>query len=209
MKRRWLWIGAVLLGLAGAILLAYLLIDLVRLLLLDPLAYLYRLGSLLYRLLPQTVWWGGFVRLLAFWFSRSLFGPQAGARLLERLRRSPPPQTAPDRLSRAGEWLHLAQRAHRSQYARWQFNRRLSILAVEMLAYRQRLSIEEAQAHLLSGKLHLPPDLQAYFQVGLQSPSFLHYENFVKRYRQRAGSSPLDLSPEAVVEYLEVMSDEY
>jgi len=108
-----------------------------------------------------------------------------------------------DRLSRARSWSHWLQISQQGDYSRWLLARNVAKLALEILAHQERQSLEQTQQRIESGKIRLPTEVQAYFQVGLDAPSFRHYSELMTLMRSTRSASPLDLDPEIVIRYLE------
>jgi hypothetical protein len=183
-------------SLSLAVLLAYLLKDTIRHFLIAPLFYVYRFFRILYEAMPQVVWWIAFLVIIVLLAIRSL---------LRNLKISPlreqPIQT--DRLSRARAWRHWLEISEQGDYSRWLLARNMAKLALEMLAHQERQSLDETRQLIRAGKIRLPADVQAYFQVGLDAPSFRHYSEFLTLLRSTRSASPLDLDPEIVIQYLE------
>lgn len=178
-----------------SLLLAYLSMDLVRTYLLEPLVYALRIERLLVRLLPQAVWWGAFLLLLAFFAVRSL-----------RYKRNPVSRRAyarPQSLGQARTWSRMVRLSRRGNYSKWLLARNVSELAVAMIAHQERLTPAQTRVALRAGKVKLPPEVWAYLQVGLDAPSFPHYADFLSRLRSARHPSALDLDLEVILTYLE------
>jgi hypothetical protein len=181
---------------ALAVLLAYLLRDAIRHFLIEPLFYFYRFFQILYVAMPQIVWWILFLVLLALLAARTLFRHIK----ITPVRQQP---VQADRLSRARAWSHWLEISDQGDYSRWLLARNMAKLALEILAHQERQSLEEAQQLIRAGKIRLPVEVQAYFQIGLDAPSFRHYSEFLTLLRSTRSASPLDLDPEIIVQYLE------
>jgi hypothetical protein len=178
-----------------ALLLAYLLADSVRKYLLEPLIYAYRIERILYEALPQALWWGIFILVLAAIALRSL-----------RIDPAPPTRTRTSsgaRPSRARAWRQAIAGTARGHYSRWLLAREIADLALHIVAHQERITHAQARIQLKSGAITLPPGIQEYIQMGLDSPSFRHYTDFLAYMRSTRHSAPLELDPEVVIEYLE------
>ena len=56
---------------------------------------------------------------------------------------------------------------------------------------------------LKTGAIALPPGIQEYVQLGLDSPSFRHYTDFLAYMRAARHIAPLELDPEVIIRFLE------
>jgi len=192
MIRRALFLG---LALAAAIGLAVLLRDLVREALVEPLAYLLWLVRLELESLPQAIAWVALIVIGLLLAGRSLVAGAAPAR-----RAAPGERDYAGQVEATVRWLNLTTHG---DYYKWRLAQRLSELALEALAQREQIGVEEARRRLDDGRLDVPPDIRAYLQAGLQPDYFGRLPRPRWRWRLRAPSSSLDLAPETVVRFLE------
>ena len=177
------------------LLLAYLLKDAIRIYVLEPILYAVRIVSLLYDILPQYIWWGGLVLILALLALRSF-----GRRQPLTARRKPP---AEDRLSQVRAWTQSVTQASGGTFnARWLLARQVARLAVDMIAHQERMNSGQASLRLQSGQIPMPPEIRDYLLAGLGLPEQSQFADLLPM-RSDHGASPLDLNPEIVVEYLE------
>lgn len=179
-----------------AVALAYILRDSVSTYVITPAVYAFRIARIIYEALPQAVWWVVFLSILTLVAVRNL---------LRQLRiTAPPPELVrEERPSRARLWSRWLEFYQKGDYSRWLLARNLSKLTLEIFAHQERQSLEQARERLLTGKIHLPPEVQAYIQIGLAAPSFRHYTDLLALLRSTRSDSPLDLDPERIIEYLE------
>lgn len=177
------------------LILAYLLKDYVRAYVLDPFIYLYRIVGLVYRALPQALWWGLFLLVLIFIAIRSLRGERE-----VNPRKKPEPAS---RASRALVWANLLRSAGRGNYSRWLLAREMGNLTLRIIAHQERLSPGQARNLLQSGKITLPPGIQEYVAMGLDAPSFRHYSDLLVYMRANRYRPPQEIAPETMIEYLE------
>ena len=183
------------LGILVAIALAYLLRGFVSQVILAPMVYLYQIGSLLYRALPQAIWWGVLVLFLTLIAWKTL--------VRRRWTYQPQMSLVGESLSRAQSWTRWVERMPQGDYSRWLFARQVADLVVSLIAQRERLSNEQARQAIKTGRVKLPPEILVYLQLGLDAPSFRHYSEYVQRYRYASGASPFDLDPQSIVTFLE------
>jgi hypothetical protein len=188
MNRRWLLAS---LALLTASALAVLAKDFVRDHIVSPLLYLLWLLRLELESLPQSYLWIALLAVGVLLAIRSLF---AGA--------SPRGWRPPLDWDRGGpvetltRWVDLAAR---SDYYKWRIAQRLGELTLEALAQHQRTSPDHIQRQLDAGRLDAPPDVQAYLRAGLTTQTL----GDLSASPLRARSTPLDLDPGAVVQFLE------
>lgn len=177
-------------------LVAYLLMGPVREYLVKPVIYTFRLAQVLYESLPQMVWWGVLLLFLAI-FTIRLLSEKLGSTS------SGSAQIVEGRLSRATAWSRWFDRSRRGDYSRWLVARQLTSLAVDLFALQERLPTDQVRQYLREGRLALPPEVQAYLEMGLDIPSYRHYSDLLSLFRSSHTASPLDQDPEIVVRFLE------
>jgi hypothetical protein len=176
--------------------LAYLSMDFVRLYLIEPIIYILRIENILYEALPQAVWWGIFLLIVGVIAFRSLVrNVLYPAKIKENLRG--------EHSSRARTWSRWIELSQRGNYSKWLLARHLANLAVRIIAHQDRLSPEKVRKNLVDSESNLPPQVLAYFQVGLGSPSFRHYSDLLALFNSSRTMSPLEIDPEIIVNYLE------
>ena len=179
---RWLLYGGVLLV---SLVLAFLVRDLARDLLITSLAYLAWQVGLLYWAVPQLVKWAAVVLLLSITVIWQLI-PDFGRAEATGLRRRPP---ARDKSKSWPLWIH---RARNSNYFKWQ------------LANRSGSDRWQAAANRRDGEAvrrERIASVEEYLAAGLEH-SFVDFP--MPRHRfQRRTPTPLDLPPAEVVDYLE------
>jgi len=175
--------------------LAVLFKDTVRRILVEPVMYLAWLLRLGFESLPQVF----------LWIALALIGLLvAGTSLIGIVQR--PPRAASiernfaDPVETLARWIDHAARGY---YFKWRLAQHLSALGLEALAQRRHISVEEARRQLEAGQLDVPPDIRAYLLAGLASDWYSVRPGPRPRLRAAARSSPLDLAPEAIVQFLE------
>ncbi|MBN1922219.1 MAG: hypothetical protein JW892_13310 [Anaerolineae bacterium] len=152
------WLLMLLLGLPLAILLGWLLRDLIRELVVVPIAYfLWSLGRV-FESLPQTIIWGVLV-----------FGAlMVGLRLLAGTMVLPPPAPLPsDAGGRVSEWLRWLDLTRRGVYSRDGLARHLGDVGVAVLAHQQRCTQSEMRLRIREGDFDLPQPLNLYLRAAL------------------------------------------
>jgi len=189
MKDRLLPLGFILL-LAG--LLAPILRDFMREIIVIPLLYAFWWGRFLSETIPQASCWGVFCLVAALIASRSLL-KQPRSKLTTEAPELPQP-------GRVESWVKLLQQATQEDYYKWRLARRLREVTTAMLADEQRLSPKQINQQLRAGSLDIPPDIQQHLQASLIS--FPHLLKPRPRFRSGAQGA-LDLEPERVVQFLE------
>ncbi len=201
MKRRLLFIGLLLL--LAAVLSVVFHATLRRVLVL-PLLYLAWVVNLVLALVPQVVFWLIFLLAVLVIIIRSLIGMLLSVRslFLSRRRGKALPEP-PGRVETWLRWIGLARQRHSSSYFKWRLGQLLGELAVEVLAGREQLSVQQVRERLEAGKLDLPPELREYFAACLLLRSFDHFANLRDRLRADKAADPLDVEPERIVDFLE------
>jgi hypothetical protein len=181
--------------LAFGALLAYLIQDFVRQVLLYPLAYLYWSLRLIYEAIPGLVWWSIILGLLLLLSLRSMS------------RKGEPPSAAlkikGQFPSRPQAWMRWMNKKNQGEYFKWQLAREISALALVGFASRDRQTPAGARAELLAGRLDLPPKIQAYLIAGSLPNSYSQYIDLKPQLVRPGTGSPLELEPEEIVAFLE------
>ncbi|MBW2062371.1 MAG: hypothetical protein JRI95_12550 [Deltaproteobacteria bacterium] len=145
--------------------------------------------------LPQDVFWFFFLGMAAVITWRSL-----NRWRLPRLEVHGPRMSQPGPIKNL---TSLVERARHGVYSKERLARYLGELAIDILASRERLGVEVMKKRLKSGALDVPPDIRAYFQAGLTWDSSYFRKGTRKMLRSQTQTTPLDLDPEIVVEFLE------
>ncbi len=112
-------------------------------------------------------------------------------------------------LGRIETLASLIRKARMGDYFRERLSRYLGELALETLAYRERLPLVEIKNRLRSGSLDLPPEIRSYLQAGLLGDYSNYQENKLSFFRSEGQTSPLDLDPIRVVKFLEQQLEAY
>jgi hypothetical protein len=178
-----------------SLLVAYLLMEVVRRYLLEPMIFAFRIERLIYEALPQALWWGLFIAVLVIIALRSM-----RLQPVSFTRKPPKPEQRP---SRAQAWRRLVAGTSRGTYNRWLLAREIADLTVRVIAHQERISVGQARNRLKSGSIQVPPEIQEYVEMGLDAPSFRQYTDFLAYMRSSRGSAPLELDPEIIIAYLE------
>jgi len=187
MKKRWFSLSLLLLL---AVLLTWWVRDAVADLLV-PLYYLYWISRRLLEAIPQAAIWAVFL------FVALLL---AIGSLVRRPTAAPPRRRpGPPRQDRIEAWAKLLGQAGQETYYKWQLAQRVQELTLDALAHQERLPVKTLRQRLNRGQLDLPPEIEAYLQASLTS-----FSHFAGPKRQ---SSPLDLDPERVIQFLEEKLD--
>ena len=171
MNRKLQLAGVVILVFLTALLLAFMLRDVVEQLILRPLAYLFWLSGIFYRFIPQPVVWLVLVLMMIYLALGSLLGrlviPEPG------VLRSNPIQ---------GQVAELAMQIERKEggiYFKWQIARILGRLALDIQELRQHirrrtLELDEERALRTGTRPRLTLQVRRYQEAGLNT-SFSDY----------------------------------
>ncbi len=186
-----------LLALAGSVcaasLLAFILQDVVRQVVILPLAYAWWLLGLYYRSFPQLILWVMVVVFVLFILLGNLTAEGTG-----KPREEPKPKSAPGAI----ENLALAiEKSRRGIYARWQVAHRLGKLARNLLIQRGDCANTQGMSPLTGRDWQPSKPVQNYLDVGLNG-SFADYPQPRWPF-QRPKPTPLDLDVNEAVEFLE------
>jgi hypothetical protein len=193
-SRAWLWLTAFVLLLA--VLLTFLLQDVVRDWVALPLALILRLVNLVLGAVPQIVFW---VLLLL------LGASMAVQSLMEYKKHSPSAERVQEACSgRVRALLRWVQRERESAYFRQRLAYHLVRLATELQSLRQE-RIPGRFNWRLDG-LNAPPEIQAYLEAGMTPLSWAApnpLSRFVRWLRPRRAGSSQESDLEGVVRFLE------
>jgi hypothetical protein len=169
-----------------------------RELLIAPIRRILWVWFLIFRAIPQPLFWAVLLTTTVFLAARSLIKLQK-----HRLRAEKTPMKHPRRVQLLARWIHYATRGY---YFKRRLAQHLGELAVETLAYRRRLTGEQVREDLKADELDAPPDVRAYIQAATTrlslTPAGL-LSRLVRRVQLGAQASPLDIDPENVVRFLE------
>lgn len=181
-------IGLATLIVVPIVIMAIVLRDFVRAELIGPVLYAYWFIRLIVESIPQIWEWITFILIATVLFVRGF----ASKPIIWQNRRS----EAVDR-GRVEDWAGLIRLSRTEEFARWRLAQRLGALTGEILANEERVSQREIWRRLDRGTLRVSQPLRAYLTAQLRSicPSGLR--------RLRPQSSPLDLDPREVVQFLE------
>jgi len=194
------------------IILAFTYQDVLRSMVLVPLAYLIFVLRLIAGGIGQQTLWISFVVLSTIIAVISL------AMRGEVQHEEPDPKLKyPTRLQ---TWLNALGRKERSQYFKWNLARDLSNLVIEAIAFHQGTSIQQIHQKIMADHLELPSDIREFLVIS-QKP-FAHtglanYNNgnrFLRFWESKFISpkpgkdkSPLDLDYTKIIYYLEEYLD--
>ena len=190
-QRHFLFIGFIII----AAILALLLRDLVRLVLVPPVLYVYWVARIIYGTLPQLFWWGALMLGLLFIAARSLAFRSNDTKSTESAHRA--------RESRLELWANWIDQTNNGGYFRWYLAHELGRLYLSVLASRERLTKDQALTQLVNKKTDLPPEVQAYLETGLDARQSFTFGDLKGRLPFRSKSPPLDLEPEEIIKLLE------
>lgn len=177
------------------VILALALSDLTQEAVAGPIWYVIWIGQLLFHAIPQAILW-------ALLFAIALV--VAVRSLLKRPQFEEEPEIEPIYTGQVRVLLRWIQYQEERDYFKQRLAQHLGRLTLETLAYRKRLTLREVRRHL--GSLDAPPEIRAYLQAGL-TPMLPRPGSLLSRLLHglglRRATSPLDLHPEIVVQFVE------
>jgi len=191
MKKHWQTIVVILLV---SVVLTFFLRGLMRENIVGPLVYLAWIGQLIFLSIPQVGIWSVFILIAVIIALRSLGKKQA-----------PPSKIlVPEagRMKRIENWAKSIRQADEDFYYQWQLAQELQKLTVQILANDERAERSEIRQRLEQGTIDdMPPEILAYLQAGMAS--FTYLADNKPRLGWGKPTSPLDIDPAQVIQYLE------
>ncbi len=181
------------LGVLAAVTLAFLLRDMVQVILVEPLAYFFWRLGVIYRIIPQQVYWI-FLIIGLFYVALNSFYSQKN-----RIETQQPVKRGAGPVETLSYWV---ERGQRGIYFRWQVARMLAQVALSIAELRENRHMKtfEWPEHEISTQV------KRYLDAGLNS-SFADYplEGGVPLLKlgQKQPSTPFDIEIVQVVDYLE------
>lgn len=193
-NRRWVgWILGILIvgGLALTIK------DVIRESIVQPIYYLLSLAILVFDSLPQQFVWGFLILVGIVIYSRSLLFDKAQPR--EVLKN---PTIYKGHVVTWARWIDLAQLG---DIYKVKLARELGNLALDTIAHREQLEINEARQQIREGKINLPPEILNL--INTKPPesrlNINPFKNFVQRFKKNGNNSLQELNMDEVFRYLE------
>lgn len=160
--------------------------------------YLLWLGNLVFRALPQQLFWVLFVCAALAIAAASL----AGRRRKHRRQ----PAEEPDRVGRVLLMAHAVRRTDQGDYFKWRLARYLGGLAAEAVTSHGLTVADDRLDRLRGLSTDISPELMAYFEQGL-GRGLLEPTSPSSRLKRWLGVEPkptaLDLAPDIAVRFLE------
>ncbi|MEE9516507.1 MAG: hypothetical protein V3V52_05355 [Candidatus Adiutricales bacterium] len=144
---------------------------------------------------PQEVLWFFFLGLVVYVAAKS----QKNWEIQKRKNK----KAKTEQLGRIENLAILIKQARQGTYTRERLARHLGELTLQTLAYQERHSLDVMKARLRRGNLNVPPDIMSYLQAGLSWEHAFHQRKGRWPFRKQILSSPLDLDPLKVVEFIE------
>lgn len=189
--RRWLLVAAVLI-VAG--ILAFLLRETIYTMVVIPAAFVAWKLNLLYRSLPQGIWWWLVVFVVLFMLAFSLV-PHA------TFRRTTAAKAKPHlgQVESLAVWL---RKAEHGIYFKWLIANRLGKLSYQILVHRESGRPRSVFAPLLGTDWEPAKELQTYLETGLHG-SFADFPNTKRLFAPQQPRTPLDHDVAEAVEFLE------
>jgi hypothetical protein len=177
----------------AALVLAFLLRDVVERVIIMPLVYLWWLLGLYYSILPQFFLWMLLVAAATF-SAVTVLMPRFSNRGVFK----PEPKPAQGQIEILVEWLKKSQRG--GSYYKWLVANRLGKTAREILAQREGQPASKRFGRLNGRDWNPPRKIDDYLDNGLNG-SFADYPR--PRFWEKSKPTPLDADPKQVIEYLE------
>lgn len=162
-----------------------------------PVAYLLWAIGLLYRALPQFIWWIVVAVLTLYMFGKSIVPNLKLPR--RRVQKSTPPKGDVERLA---EWMHKSEKG---VYNKWLVANRLGKLAYQILLQRDNGRPRSLFAPLEGPDWEATVELKNYLHSGLQG-SFADFPS-KKGFFTPPAKTPLDHDMREAVEFLESKID--
>lgn len=171
--------------------------DVVREVVLIPLWRVLWLLSLVLRAIPQVFFWGALLVIILFLAVKSLARQEKPIKKVW--------DVEPGYPGRVMIWAQRVYLMERGEYSRRYMAQRLRRLVLEVLAYSERLNIEQVRQRLKTGELDTPPEVQACLQAELTSMSKLHgwFSRLWHRLRPGTRTAPPDFDLDRVIQFLE------
>ena len=182
---------------ALAVLLAFPLRDAVYETVIVPVAYILWALGLIYRALPQYVWWIIVAVLILYMFGKSIL-----PYLKFPVGREQSPTPPKGQVEHLAEWI---RKSEKGVYNRWLVANRLGRLAYQILVQRDSGRPRSLFAPLEGPDWNASPELTGYLHAGLQS-SFADYPNENNPFGLPV-KTPLDYDIRDAVEFLESKTD--
>lgn len=188
-RRRFLLAGALLL----AMLIAFMLRDVVERTIIAPLAYLWWVFRLYYSAFPQYILWIVLILVSAFSAMSSLM-PEARTGKGSK----PDPIIIQGQIAGLADWLKKSRRS--GIYYKWLIANRLGKNAREILAQRDGHAVSKKFGRLAGRDWHPPQEIESYLEAGLNG-SFAEYPQPGRWTKPQP--TPLDVDAQQVIDYLE------
>jgi len=160
-----------------------------------PLAYLFWIGKLIFESFDQRAIWIAF--LIVSTVSAVIFTyPIFQVRLRHK-------ETTLDNKNRIMLWKERLEATDRGEYLKWRLAQHLGTMIADTIAYQEGFTRDQIILRLLSGKLNLPPDIQAYLLAAHKAHSFT--DQLSDQLVSLTGSTrtALDLEPERIAGIIE------
>lgn len=191
--------------LAAALLLAIPLMialrDVVRDVIVYPLARLFWLAQLVFQSIPPIFIWGYFLLIALRIVMR---GVRKTPNRSQTKRSKPTPSSR-----RVGKWARRIQLTSRGDYSLWRTAHQLGDLAVEVIASDEHIDAEESRRRLQTGDWDAPDEIRDYFRRATRPVLFPRQLSFLARWWRwligRPSEKPqsLDVELSTVVAFLE------
>jgi len=166
--------------------------ELIRELILLPFSYLIYIGVLVYRSFDQQALWTSLVIVVVVlgWLSLKIRNSFSDL-IIESNDELP---------LRIQVWKKRLEDVDRGRYLQWRFAQHMSSLVLNAISYRVGTSRDQVDEKIAEREIDLPEEIQDYLEA---AHGFQVSTAMTKRKQFLAVPQPLDLSPEAIAEFLE------
>ena len=145
--------------------------------------------------IDQVIFWISFLIIALLIASGSLFNPAKVSH--------PPGKSALIHKSRFAIWQERIKNLHRGDYFKWRLAKNLGGLALEAIAFRQGITVDQALIHLKEKQLDVPDEICAYIIAGQRSSPFKEDTLSVRGRKSRNSLLPLELDPGILLDFLD------
>lgn len=151
--------------------------------------------STLIEAIPDVVWWGIFILVLLVIILKQFSGISNDLQITVNY--------SDKQSDSLFTWNKRSFFRPVNAYQRWKLERRVSELAIEILADENRTSIEHTKQNILEGKLELPAEVLKIIQSGLSPDRYIPPRKTIILFNRKRLSSHSNFGIEQVLDFLE------
>ena len=163
-----------------------------------PVLYLVWLGRLIFRSIPDVLWWAWLLLMAFIIAGKSFAGRMRSARVKYR--------QIPLTEGPVSTWARRIQVSGQGSYFRWRLAHEIAELGLDLLMPYDRSASRRRERDGFVEALTAPPEIKAFFQAGMSAQPWesMYLSAKLKRWL-RIGHHPtaLDLDPAQAVTFLE------